>query len=89
MAALWDSGDAVGNLYGTAGLGGSDCDCGVVYKLAPNPDGIWTYTVLHRFTGLDGAFPEANLVLDDQGNLYGTTRFGGPNDGGVVFKIVP
>jgi uncharacterized repeat protein (TIGR03803 family) len=81
--------DAAGNLYGTAGLGGSECDCGVVYKMAPNPDGTWTYTVLHRLTGLDGAFPEANLVLDNQGNLYGTTRFGGPNDGGVVFEITP
>jgi uncharacterized repeat protein (TIGR03803 family) len=81
--------DAAGNLYGTTGYGGTDCDCGVVYKLAPNPDGTWTYTVLHRFTGLDGFFPSANLVLDDQGNLYGTTRFGGPNDGGVVFMLTP
>lgn len=79
--------DAAGNLYGTAGVGGSDCQCGVVYKLAPNPDGTWTYTVLHRFTGYDGAFPGANVVLDEKGHLYGTTRYGGSGGGGVVFRI--
>ena len=65
------------------------CQCGVVYRLAPNPDGTWTYTVLHRFKGYDGAFPAANLVLDEKGNLYGTTRYGGSGGGGVVFKITP
>jgi uncharacterized repeat protein (TIGR03803 family) len=82
--------DANGSLYGVTGLGGdSDCDCGVVYTLAPNPDGTWTYTVLHRFRGYDGAYPAANLVLDDKGNLYGTTEYGGSGGGGVVFKITP
>lgn len=81
--------DGAGNLYGTTLYGGTECDCGVVYKLAPNPDGSWTYTVLHRFTGYDGAEPDANLILDDQGNLYGTTATGGPGGAGVVFKVTP
>lgn len=81
--------DEAGNVYGTTGSGGSECGCGVVYRLAPNPDGTWVYTVLHRFKGYDGAFPAANLVLDDKGNLYGTTRYGGAGGGGVVFKIIP
>jgi uncharacterized repeat protein (TIGR03803 family) len=81
--------DASGNLYGVTGYGGAECDCGVVYKLAPNPDGTWTYTVLHRFNGNDGFFPYANLVLDGQGNLYGTTEYGGSGGGGVVFRITP
>lgn len=82
--------DKAGNLYGTTFYGGSpDCDCGVAYKLAPNPDGTWSYTVLHRFHGSDGADPDANLILDEQGNLYGTTALGGPGGWGVVFEITP
>jgi uncharacterized repeat protein (TIGR03803 family) len=47
--------DKAGNLYGTTIYGGDpNCDCGVVYKLAPGSNGKWTYTVLHRFTGNDG-----------------------------------
>jgi uncharacterized repeat protein (TIGR03803 family) len=80
--------DSAGNLYGTTGYGGTDCDCGVIYKLVPNPDGTWTYSVLHRFKGNDGAFPNANLIFDDQGNLYGTT-IGGGSGFGVVFQITP
>src|SRR5207245_9398248 len=39
-----------------------------------------TFTVLHRFTGArsgDGTLPEAGLVRDAAGNLYGTTQYGG------------
>lgn len=81
--------DSAGNLYGVTMNGGTDCDCGVVYELSPSPDGTWTYSVLHRFNGYDGFEPAANLILDNQGNLYGTTMFGGPSDGGVVFQITP
>lgn len=81
--------DKAGNLYGTAGSGGTECDCGVVYKMSLKPDNTWTYSVLHRFTGYDGAIPGANLILDDEGNLYGTTIAGGPGGYGVVFKIAP
>ncbi len=81
--------DQAGNLYGTTGYGGSAaCDCGVVYKLAPGPGGTWTYSVLHTFTGPDGFFPDANLILRN-GNLYGTTAAGGPHGGGVVFEVIP
>jgi uncharacterized repeat protein (TIGR03803 family) len=81
--------DPAGNLYGTTINGGSGCGCGVVYKLAPNPKGKWTYTVLHTFGGIDGAQPDANLILDSNGNLYGTTATGGVNGGGVVFELTP
>jgi len=81
--------DKAGNLYGTTVDGGTDCDCGVVYRLSPNPDGTWTYSVLHRFTGYDGAQPAANLILDEQGNLYGTAITGGDGGYGVVFEIKP
>jgi len=79
-----------GALYGTTIAGGSPrCGCGVIYKLSPQPDGRWQYTVLHTFAGFDGAEPDANLTIDSKGNLYGTTLTGGPGGAGVVFEITP
>jgi uncharacterized repeat protein (TIGR03803 family) len=86
--------DAAGNLYGTTKDGGVIGD-GAVFKLAPPalPGGQWTETVLHSFCILDGCkdgeYPEAGLVQDAAGNLYGTTENGGANDDGVAFKLAP
>jgi uncharacterized repeat protein (TIGR03803 family) len=77
--------DKNGNLYGTTDAGGED-DCGVIYKLAPKPKGKWSYSVLHVFNGADGCVPEANLILDDKGNLYGGTILGGAHGVGVIFE---
>lgn len=46
-----------------------------------------TFTVLHNFTGPDGAYPYAGLVRDAAGNLYGTAEEGGSSGYGVVFKV--
>lgn len=50
-----------------------------------------TYTVLHYFTSSDGSYPEAALIRDSSGNLYGTTNGGGNSscyEGcGTIFKI--
>jgi uncharacterized repeat protein (TIGR03803 family) len=81
--------DDARNLYGTASVGGTS-NAGVVFKL----DSAGNYTVLYTFTGgTDGNTPYGGLVRDQQGNLYGTTNFGG-NQGsycggfcGVVFKV--
>jgi uncharacterized repeat protein (TIGR03803 family) len=88
--------DLGGNLYGTTESGGlNDCGslgfplgCGVVFKLTPNPDGTWAESVLHEFTGADGADPRG-LIFDPAGNLYGTAGGGGANNDGVVFKLTP
>jgi uncharacterized repeat protein (TIGR03803 family) len=80
--------DSQGNLYGTTGSGGSGGDgFGTVFKLAPNG----METVLHNFTGPpgDGNYPEAGLVMDDLGNLYGTTQYGGAYSDGIVFEVTP
>jgi uncharacterized repeat protein (TIGR03803 family) len=77
--------DAAGNLYGTATFGGTGVFFGVVFKLHKEVE-----TVLHSFAGYptDGSDPSyAGLVRDDDGNLYGTTRFGGTYDNGTVFKV--
>lgn len=78
--------DASGNLYGATWAGGGDCDCGTIFRIAP--DG--TETVLHAFAGgTEGAYPMGGLVLDKKGNLYGTTFLGGAGDVGTVFKLTP
>ena len=65
--------DAAGNLYGTTSYGGPK-GWGVVFQLTP----AGVYTVLHKFqSGPDGANPNGDLLLDDNGNLYGTTWAGG------------
>ena len=84
--------DAAGNLYGTAGGGTGQCEsgCGVAFKLTPTAGGKWKYKVLHYFDGNDGAYPDAGVILDKNGNLYGTTELGGGGSSvGVVFEITP
>jgi uncharacterized repeat protein (TIGR03803 family) len=93
--------DSAGNLYGTTQDGGDlNCfitrgsgGCGVVFKLDP----LGHETVLHSFSGADGGKPDASLIRDAAGNLYGTTEDGGnlqctlgSGQGcGVVFKLSP
>jgi len=82
--------DPAGNLYGaTTGGGTLSCGCGTIFKLAPNPDGSWTKSVLHAFTSHPAANPDAGLIVDPAGNLYGAAAFGGSAGGGAVFKVAP
>jgi uncharacterized repeat protein (TIGR03803 family) len=80
--------DKAGDLYGTT-IAGGPTGCGVVYKLAPQSNAKWKYTVLHGFTGADGCEPDANLILDNKGNLYGTAATGGAGGYGVAFEVTP
>ena len=78
--------DALNNLYGCTTNGGA-YNKGVVFKLTPSNG---AYTVLHSFNGTDGAYPlRVSILLDSQGNLYGTTEEGGAYNKGVVFKLTP
>src|SRR5205085_10775310 len=77
--------DGSGNLYGTTINGGRSCRCGSVFRLAANG----TETTLYSFTaGSDGYEPNS-VILDSEGNLYGTTPFGGVNGAGNVFEVSP
>jgi len=79
--------DAAGNLYGTTVNGGT-YGYGVVFQLTPKPDGSWTETVLHQFTGgKDGSNPYDTLSFNNTGDLYGTASSGGAYGYGVVFKL--
>lgn len=89
--------DAKGNLYGVTEQGGTGgCNsvlgvgCGVVFRMSPKSNGVWKYSVIHDF-GNDGNYPNAGVVFDGAGNLYGTTQFGGDFvcDCGIVYQLVP
>ena len=90
--------DAAGNLSAPPHTRGSHdgCpgkwQCGTVFKLDTN--GV--ETVLYNFTGPDGSNPTSNLIMDANGDLYGTTEFGGDTSNcvgtsyagcGAVFKL--
>jgi len=89
--------DATGNLYGTTSAGGTR-NMGTVFELARTTGGAWTRAVLHNFTfnptnRHDGSGPQAALVFDHSGNLYGTTAGGGVGHChggcGTVFELAP
>jgi uncharacterized repeat protein (TIGR03803 family) len=82
--------DASGNLYGTTSQGGPN-NGGVVFELSPNTGGGWTEKIVHGFTinGTTGSYPQASLIFDALGNLYGTTNAGGTHGPGAVFELMP
>lgn len=89
--------DSAGSLYGTTEAGGvqnrSKCStygCGTVFKLSPGVDGKWTEEVLQRFGRRnDGYNTQVGVVLGTDGNLYGTTPYGGTWGFGTVYEITP
>jgi hypothetical protein len=94
--------DKTGALIGTTNAGGSTTNhcsdkfagCGVVFRLTP-PAGNeteWKETVLYTFGDNgpnDAEKPDAALVMDANGAIYGTTQFGGPGVVGTVWKLTP
>ena len=80
--------DASGNLYGTTAFGGA-YSAGTVFRLVPGAN--WNETVLYSFgsSTTDGQDPLGTPLLDTQGNLYGTTLFGGSAACGTIYKLTP
>lgn len=86
--------DAAGNIYGTTSAGGPDTcvgrvSCGTVFQLSLSTGGAWTETLLHGFSDGEGYSPEASLIFDTAGNLYGTTGSGGVYSAGTAFELSP
>jgi uncharacterized repeat protein (TIGR03803 family) len=77
--------DSAGNIYLSAYSTGS---LGAIFKLTQS-QGTWTSATLHSFSGSNGSYPVGSVVLDANGNVYGTTFGGGANHDGVVFEITP
>jgi len=82
--------DSSGNLYGTTVNGGT-ASGGTAFELSPGGGG-WTEAVVYSFGSSgssDGLNPSSTLVLDNSGNLYGTTANGGLYSGGTIFELLP
>ena len=81
-----------GVLYGVTTEGG-DSNLGTVFEMQPPATAgtAWTESVIHSFTGSDGAFPYGQIAVSPAGTLFGTTE-GGPYNfetSGTVFELTP
>jgi uncharacterized repeat protein (TIGR03803 family) len=80
--------DRAGNLFGTTTVG-SLLGFGTVYELSPSGS-KWIEKTLYTFHDVtDGSFPEAGLIMDRLGNLYGATPSGGSGLSGTIFELTP
>ena len=79
--------DQSGNIYGTTQSGGSG-GSGTVFELTPSSGG-WMENVLFSFGCCDGVEPQAGVIFDSAGNLYGTALAGGDWGWGTVFELTP
>jgi len=79
--------DSSGDLFGTNREGGPG-EAGGVFELSPY-NGGWNFSVLHAFHYSDQDGPQAGVLMDSAGNLYGTTVQGGRYGWGTVFKLTP
>jgi uncharacterized repeat protein (TIGR03803 family) len=77
-----------GEFYGTTYSGGPH-GAGEVFKLSASgaATALYGFCPSPQTNCLDGENPVGGLVLATNGDLYGTTTFGGANDGGTVFKV--
>ena len=82
--------DSSGDLYGTTEFGGIgysnrvETGDGTVFEVAK---GSSTINTLAYFSGANGQAPQAGLILDSSGNLYGTTGLGGTSKDGTIFEV--
>jgi len=85
--------DGSGNLFGTTTYGGNSSRGGVVFELS-HSGSSWTEAVIHDFCSKrncsDGSDPEAELLLDSSGDVFGTAfANGSQGDNGTAFELVP
>ncbi len=77
------------DVYGVAELGGK-YQSGVVFKASPAGGGAWSYSVLYAFKGLpDAGSPYGGVIANSNGDLFGTTYYGGTSGNGAIYELVP
>ena len=76
--------DSSGDLFGTTSQGGPT-GVGTAFEIV---HGTTAITALASFNNVNGAKPQAGLLLDGSGNLYGTASLGGAVNKGTIFEIV-
>jgi hypothetical protein len=87
--------DMQGAVYGTTYFGGYNCPhnsnqgCGTAFVLRPpTVGGVWSETLIHVFqAGKDGGEPNGDLILNNDGDLYGTAGGGPSGDAGIIFRL--
>jgi uncharacterized repeat protein (TIGR03803 family) len=88
-----------GDFYGTTTFGGvigascpqTSSGCGTVFEITPSGSLTTLYNFCSQSNCSDGDLPFAGLVQATNGDLYGTTYFGGTNETGcgTIFKVTP
>ncbi len=78
--------DSSSNLFGTTSSGGAN-NQGTVFKLDGTEQVLYSFCAQTNCT--DGRTPQAGLIMDAKGDLFGTASGGGANNGGTVFELVP
>jgi uncharacterized repeat protein (TIGR03803 family) len=76
-----------GNLYGTTFGGGANGNYGTIFKITPSGAQTLLYSFCSQPSCTDGQLPYAGLIQAIDGNLYGTTNYGGAHGFGTVFRI--
>ena len=76
-----------GNLFAMTAGGGSENE-GLLFVLLP-VNGGWVEVNLHSFSEAGGAIPSGGVTVDNRGNLFGTTEYGGGSQLGVVWQQAP
>ena len=77
-----------GKFYGTTTAGGAN-NFGTVFEITSAGELTTLYSFCSQTNCTDGEEPYATLVRATNGNLYGTTEYGGANSSGTVFEITP
>ncbi|MBU6296225.1 MAG: PEP-CTERM sorting domain-containing protein [Planctomycetes bacterium] len=78
--------DTAGNLVGTRAVGEAN-PAGSVFRLSGNGGGGYSYSSLFDFNGTNGSTPQAGVIIDSAGNIFGTTAGGGANGRGTVYRL--
>ncbi len=79
--------DPAGDIYGCTGRGGHN-DGGEIFSLTPSSGGL-NYTTLYSFGFGQSDYPVGKVVLDSEGNIYGTTLHGADPPYGTVWEFTP